>query len=282
MSKLPTRPAFHVSPENTRKALEGQDARIESGLAARPWTAARLRGLQTLALDAAARRASADPADPLIARDLERAACAGAGLFAAIAAGAGAELETPVPGGEGTVTTSGAAPDPRVADPIDWRSSLLCALAVRHARATELLATVPAAILQALAPADPAWTTLERAALQAFALRRPDAGDRLGEAARAADPVTVPEISRDWVLDVVSPSLQLAFRALARDQAGFDTWIVAAVKGHHHYYQGRAERKKSALSQLALAPLAMACVARDLGVSTTITSDYLPRHLIER
>jgi hypothetical protein len=213
---LPTRPPTNVAPEATRKAVTRNDETLLRQLAARPWSPASARAAQGLALDNAARRSLLDPGDPLIAVDLERAACASAALFAALAAGAGTELDVPLPTSDQSVTMTGAAPHPNLGDPIHWRTGLLAALAVRKRRAIELLAGVPLDLLQRLSPSDPEWVLRERAALQALALRRRDAPDLLVAAASAADPKTVPDFARDWVLDVVTPELQVAFRARAR------------------------------------------------------------------
>ena len=280
MSSLPSRPRFHTAPELLRKSIEQVEATLSARVAARPWKPADLRGALILALDNAAKRAAIDPGDAAIAIDLDRVACMGAALFAALAAGGGARIEAPAPGGDGTIPTIGAAPDARLGEPIYWRDSLLAALAVRNVAATKMLAEVPISLLQALAPTRPRWALLEYEALQALALLRADAGNRLVAAARAADPANVEAISRDWVLDIVSPELQLGFRAIDRDQAGFDTWMDAAIKGHHHYYQARPERRKLPQAQLALAPLSMAKLAHDLGLRTRAVSDYLPRAIV--
>ncbi|HUQ03194.1 MAG TPA: immunity 49 family protein [Kofleriaceae bacterium] len=277
---LPTRPPSNVAPEATRKAVARNDETLLRQLAARPWSPASARAAQGLGLDNAARRSLLDPGDPLIAVDLERAACASAALFAALAAGAGAELEVPLPHSDETVTMTGAAPHPNLGDPIYWRTGLLAALAVRKRRAIELLAGIPLDLLRQLAPADPPWALREREALQALALGRRDAPDLLVAAAAAADPKTAPDLARDWVLDVVTPELQLGFRALARDQAGVDQWMTEAIKGHHHYYFQRPDRRNDLMAQLALAPLAMACVAHDMGVRTSVATDYVPARVI--
>lgn len=277
---LPSRPRFHTAPELLRKSIDQVETTLSKQIAARPWKSADLRGAQILALDNAAKRAAIDPVDAAIGLDLDRVACMGAALFAALAAGSGAEVAAPAPGSDGVVTTLGAAPDARLGEPIYWRDALLAAMAVRNRRSIRMLAEIPVSLLRALAPNRPDWAFLECEALQALALQQPDAGDRLVDAARAADPATVEAISRDWVLDILSPELQLAFRTIDQDQAGFDKWMEVALKGHHHYYQSRADRQRLILSQLALAPLAMACIAHDAGLHISVVSDYLPRAII--
>lgn len=279
MTELPPRPPFRVTPDLARSSIAATDGEVQASLAARPWEPAALRGPMLLALDNAALRASVDPGDTAIAIDLERVACIGAALFGGLAAGDGKQIAAPLPGG-GVVAVAGAAPHRNVGEPAYWREALLAALAVRQTRAISLLTDVPIALLRELAPEFPEWRFHEYEALRALALRNADAATRLVAAARAADPDAVDSVSREFVLDVVTPELQLGFRALDRDQAGFDTWMDIAIARHHHYFQSHDARKKQPLSQLALAPLAMAAVAHEMGVRTNVTSDYLPRQII--
>jgi len=282
VTQLPSRPIFRSDPELLRRSIDEDDELLAKKLGVRPWAPANLRGPQLLALDNAATRASIDLHDPGIAADLERVACLGAALFGALAAGEGQQIEAPLPGSDDVVKVTGVAADSRIGHATYWRDALLAALAVRNERAVTLLAEVPVALLRQLTPAISDWTLLEYEALQALALRRSDAAQLLTAAARAADPDTVDEFSRDWVLDIVTPELQLGFRALDNDQAAYDSWMLVAIKCHHHYYQSDAALKKQPMSQLALAPLAMACVAHDLGIHTNVTTDYLPSDIIDR
>jgi hypothetical protein len=280
VSELPSRPPFRVNPDVARSSIAQTDGEVQASLAARPWQPAALRGPMLLALDNAAMRASVDPGDRAIGGDLERVACIGAALFGGLAAGAGTQIAAPLPGG-GVVAVAGAAPQRNIGEPAYWREALLAALAVRQTRAVSMLAGVPIAVLRGLAPELPDWRFHEYEALQALALRNADAATKLVAAARAADPDTVDEASRDFVLDVIAPELQLGFRALDRDQAGFETWMTIAIERHHHYFQSHDARKRQPLSQLALAPLAMASVAHEMGMRTHVTTEYLPRHIIE-
>jgi hypothetical protein len=280
MTKLPKRPTFHAKPEILRLNIADRQQVVNQRMSARPWTAGAVVGAFNSALNNAATRAALDPADREILADLERAACLAAGMFATASAPPDQEIEVPLPG-SGRVAMIGKGADPKLADPIYWRRGMHAALASRHREAIEVLAAIPISTLHALAPHDPGWLWHEAEALQAIALRNADAGELIVRAMKAADPATATsESQRDWILDVVAPELELGFRAIDRDQAKYDLAMIKALRGHHHYY-GKGEAKKDILGQLALAPLSMACVAADLGVKTTLDSDYLPRSIIE-
>ena len=277
MTKLPARRPFPGTPELWKGNVDHFAGIVQRDTAKAPWTPPIAANIIDHALANAARRTLLDARDPQIKAELTAVACAAAALFEAAATTAGTEVTVPHPSG-GTVTITSTGLDPENADPIQWRRGLLAALVTRHAGAIGLLGKTPVETLRALAPNLPVWMMKERPALQAIALRSPGAGAPVVEAAEAADPDKVAD-QKDWVLDIVTPELQLGFAALSHDQAHFDDWIVKAIKCHHHYY-GRAEEKKNVHGQLALAPLAMACVAHDLGLQVPVESDYLPRWLI--
>ncbi|NKI44557.1 immunity 49 family protein [Streptomyces sp. LD120] len=58
-------------------------------------------------------------------------------------------------------------------------------------------------------------------------------------------------------------------------------WCVD-VHLHKAYWTADEDRAKDPDGSLALAPLAMACLAYDGGIPLNVASDYLPRHLLQR
>ena len=275
---VPNPRPFAGTPEVWRLNVDHDVTILARYLKGRQWRQNKLAAVTAAASHSAATRAVLDRSDPAIADDLATTACVAAALFAAASTSAGAQVSTPHPQG-GQVTTTSTGLDTLDSSPLYWRRGLLAALIVRQFEAIEVLARISLETLRALASTMPQFMMEERKALQAIALRGPGAADQIVPAARAADPDAVGEGYRDWALDIVTPELQLGFHALAHDRAKFDEWMVIAIEGHHHYY-GRSDMAKEVQGQLALAPLAMACVAHDLGVTTTIESPYIPRWLI--
>ena len=165
---------------------------------------------------------------------------------------------------------------------VDWRCGRRAAAAARHHEAIAVLASIQPHDLRDLSPAAPSWFASEAAALTATFRRDADASDWLVAAMRAADPDRVDPVSRDYVRLLVGAELELGLRVVERDGAGFGIALAQALGGHHHYY-GQGDAKGGVHGQLALAPLAMACLARDLGVglSIAITTDYVPEWIID-
>jgi hypothetical protein len=253
---------------------------LEQRLGGAEWNGARLAIASATAFTNGALRACLDTSDPAILSDLELCACAAAGAHLAAFTPGSEPIEVSAPGGRRVVVTRANGAPERLDPPLHWRTGLLSAVVARNHAAMRALTQIEVSTLVAASHSHPEWFPSEAAALAAAFQREPSAGDLLVAAMRAADPERVNPVSRDWVLDVVVPEVELAFRALQHDASAFDSVMRQALDGHHHYY-GHAGLGHSD-GQLALAPLAMACMAHDIGVHTTLRSDYTPRWIIER
>jgi len=127
----------------------------------------------------------------------------------------------------------------------------------------------------------PEWFYLTLEALQAFVRKRDDAGEKLTSAMKATDPEKCAPQDKTWILDVAWPLLELAWTIWNRDAAAYDEAMWKALQGHKHYYT-KSEGKRDILGMIALRPLAMAVWAKDLGLVTTVESNYIPRWIIDR
>ncbi|WP_437729014.1 immunity 49 family protein [Sorangium sp. So ce861] len=237
-----------------------------------------LERLVDIGIDAAAWRCSVDPAAASIRDDLRAAACGAAALFALAASPPGAEVFVRFPdGGERSLTSSGWS---EAANPILWDRAFFAAMATRSYEALEILAGIPLDLLRKSRTKSEEWRYLYIEAFTAFVRRDRDAPERVLAATKAADPDTVAPAFRTFVLDIASLDLELLYRVMTGDQAGFDAALPKALKGHKHYY-GRGDGKRDILGQLALRPLALCAVARDAGMTIGVESDYLPRPVLE-
>lgn len=225
-------------------------------------------------------RSFLDPKDPAILDDLKRIACAAAGIFGADGAPSGVEITFPAPNEQSRRVVS-VGPKPSSAHTLNWEYGFYAALAAREREATEVLTQVSGASLRKGETKSPEWFYLTLDAMQAFVRKREDAGEKLGAAMKATDPETCDPGVRSWVRGVAWPVLELAWTAWNRDAAAFDEAMWKALEGHRHYY-AKAGGKRDILGMIALRPLAMAVWAKDLGMSTTVESDYIPRWIIDR
>lgn len=225
-------------------------------------------------------RSFLDPKDPAILEDLKRIACATAGLFCANETPAGEDTSFPAPNKETRQVVS-EGPKPWAVNTVKWAYGFYAALAARERAATDLLTQNWAETLRKGETKSPEWFYLSFAALQSFVQKRDDTEPKLLAAMKATDPDKVEPTYKNWVLDIEWPILELAWQAFARDTPAFDEAMWKALEGHKHYYT-KAEGKKDMLGLIALGPLAMAVWAKDLGVYTTVESDYIPRWIIDR
>ncbi|MFE3229047.1 immunity 49 family protein [Nocardia sp. NPDC059228] len=70
------------------------------------------------------------------------------------------------------------------------------------------------------------------------------------------------------------------FYTLMRSRDEFNEELVGALWHHREYWTATPDRRKDSEGCLALGPLAMACMATDMGVKLVVESEYIPRHLV--
>ncbi len=277
---LPSRHTYPVSREVMAETTIASMAKILAHLDGETWNAQWLGAMAVTAFDDATLRSYVDPSDPLILDRLERSGCAAAAAYLAAVIPGSEPIEAPGPQRR-RVTVERAKLDRRKLEPaVQWRYGMLAAAAARDHAAIDALASIRVDDLLTLGRTPPSWFATEAAALIALFRREPHAGELLAAAAREADPDKVPVETRNWVLDIVFPEIELAFRVTEGDHAAFEEALARSIELHHHYYA--TDGKNITLGQLAIGPLAIACLARDLGMKTTIESDYLPRWIIDR
>ncbi|MBZ0231458.1 MAG: immunity 49 family protein [Deltaproteobacteria bacterium] len=243
------------------------------------WNGQFLGGMSVQAFDNATVRSYRNPLDKMILVDLERCGCAAAAAYLAAVIPGDDPIDAPGPRGR-VVKIDRTKLDRRKLEPaVQWRWGMLAAAAARNHAAIDALASVRPEHLATVGRPAPSWFASEATALAATFRRDANAGDLLAAAMKAADPAKVPAQSKNWVLDIVAGELELAFRVVSNDAAAFDGMMSEALDRHHHYYG--SDGKNDTQGQIALAPLAIACLARDLGLRTSVVSDYTPSWIIE-
>ncbi|MFD4242596.1 immunity 49 family protein [Streptomyces sp. NPDC058525] len=97
---------------------------------------------------------------------------------------------------------------------------------------------------------------------------------------------TAPEQTRiadtDLMLKILYPPLKLFQLYLRREDQAFTDSLVQALTWHQEYWTANEARSLSSDGLVALAPLALACLAYDADMTIGVESDYLPKHLIKR
>jgi hypothetical protein len=275
--KTSPRQQLPTTPESFAPMIESGAAELERELGGSAWDGEWMPSFNRTALNHSGIRAYVNPADPGIAHALELVACTAAAAHAAALTPGTDPIKAPGPAGRQVEVIRKARP--RQLEPAtQWRTGVLAAIVSGNADALAMLtAMLPADLVRIARNPPPPWFELETRALTSLFRRDVDAADRLLEAREFA---MSDRVDQDWPRDVLAPEMELGTRALQGDVAKFDAAMLHAIERHHCYYGG--DGKDDLRGQLALEPLAMACFAHDLGVTTNIESDYAPRWLIER
>ncbi|MGT2529108.1 immunity 49 family protein [Streptomyces nojiriensis] len=117
--------------------------------------------------------------------------------------------------------------------------------------------------------------------LQAFWLGRPDFADKLMEAARGTDPDLPSIANHDHVSQLSWPPMDLLRWRATGSHEEFNRSLEEALRAHEAYWTSDQGRADSPYGWVALAPLAMACLAQDADFPIEVESEYLPEHLLK-
>ncbi|WP_369395256.1 immunity 49 family protein [Streptomyces sp. CG1] len=86
----------------------------------------------------------------------------------------------------------------------------------------------------------------------------------------------------ELILKILYPPLELCHRCLRRETEQFNAALVDALTWHKDYWTANKARSLSGEGLVALAPLAIACMAYDADMAIDVESEYVPRALLRR
>ncbi|MFF9983004.1 immunity 49 family protein [Streptomyces erythrochromogenes] len=118
-------------------------------------------------------------------------------------------------------------------------------------------------------------------ALQTYWHEQPGLLEKLTEAIEQSHPNIATSTPSDLLQCVLYPPINLFYQFLRKDEEGFNRALAEALELHKTYWN-TPERAGDIAGFLALAPLAIACLAYDAGLEIEVESDYLPLRLLDR
>ncbi|MFE1831142.1 immunity 49 family protein [Streptomyces yangpuensis] len=118
--------------------------------------------------------------------------------------------------------------------------------------------------------------------LQTYWLRGPGLVEKLTLAIRTSHPDVATIAPRGLLETVLAPPINLFRLFVTDDPVGFNAFLVRALELHKAYWNADERRAEKPDGHLALAPLALACLAYDGGLPVEVESGYLPHHLLTR
>ncbi|MFE7099574.1 Imm49 family immunity protein [Streptomyces erythrochromogenes] len=95
---------------------------------------------------------------------------------------------------------------------------------------------------------------------------------------------TAPEVARDphTAGRLAYTPMKVLHRSLRNHQAGFNQALATALRWHKDHWSREESQAIDATGLIALAPLALACIAHDAGIPIEVESDYVPAALLRR
>ncbi|MDX2525164.1 immunity 49 family protein [Streptomyces europaeiscabiei] len=163
----------------------------------------------------------------------------------------------------------------------NWLTAFWLAVVCREQDRMDQLVRVPVSLLRDSGAVFDDYVYAWVQALQSAWLRGGDIGDLLTAALDGTAPEALRVADPDLVQKVLYPPINLFYRYVARQPDEFNEALADALRWHKDYWTQDEERNSSSSGLVALGPLAVACLARDVGFPIDVESEYLPKHLLE-
>jgi len=220
-----------------------------------------------------------DPAaeDSAVWQDLRLSAQSAAAIFAGAEAPSGQTVEFEV---GGPVRFAGTGPR-SAASAGAWLRAAWLAVIDRNDDLIQRLCAVSLDTLRASGAEHDAYMYPWLETVQNFLAHREVPADLFTAALDGTDPdnarITPPRV----MIQLVYPPIQMFYYVLRRDEEKFNNAFAQALEQHQKYWTANSERIDEPEGFVALAPLAIAVLARSVGLSVTVESEYAPRNFVE-
>ncbi|MFG3287068.1 immunity 49 family protein [Streptomyces sp. NPDC048111] len=161
----------------------------------------------------------------------------------------------------------------------NWLDAFYLAAICRESDRMRQLASIPMPFLRTEATEVEEYLFLWAEALQSGLHRDSEKmWNSLIAVAEKSAPEGLPEPERAKALELLSPLIEMFRYLMERDATGFNSALGKALNWHKAYW---AENDPASVDGLvALAPLALACIAYDAGVDIEVESEYMPQGLL--
>jgi hypothetical protein len=197
----------------------------------------------------------------------------------------GTAAEGPVPcriGSKGEVKHLPATGPQEYLHAGDWLTSFYLAAICRENERLNRMAQVPISFLRESGAEFDEYIYAWVETLQNAWFRRPETWDTLVTAVNGTDPETTQVASKELMLKILYPPLELFHRYQRQEAEQFNAALVDALTWHKEYWTANEARSLSGEGLVALGPLAIACMAYDADMPIEVESEYLPKHLLQR
>ncbi|WP_251061119.1 immunity 49 family protein [Streptomyces sp. ISL-100] len=162
-----------------------------------------------------------------------------------------------------------------------WLTAFYLAVVCREKDRLTALCQVPVSLLRESGSRYDEFEYAWVETLQTYWLGGADLAAKLVAAVDSTDPEVATIGDPEGVAKILYPPIELFHRLVRQDQAGFNRALVEALQWHKEYWS-TVDRALQSTGLVALAPLAIACLAYDAGFPIETESEYLPIALLER
>jgi len=207
--------------------------------------------------------------------DLRIAAQAATAVFTAADAAEGEAIETVV---AKPVRFTATGPT-SAANPGAWLNAAWLAVIDRNDELIQRLCAVSPETLRAAGTEHDTYMDPWVETVRTFLAHREVPPELFGAAMDGTDPDNARLTPPGVLLRLVYPPIKTFYYLLRRDQAQFTAALTDAVEQHRAFWSAPGVAD-SPDGFLALAPLAIAVLARSVGMSVDVESEYLPRNFV--
>ncbi|KOV78226.1 hypothetical protein ADL03_40545 [Nocardia sp. NRRL S-836] len=162
-----------------------------------------------------------------------------------------------------------------------WLDAFWLAAIVRDKKCIDLLAALPLEIIKESGNQYEELDALWARSLQMFTTSEPGMSEVFAEAMAATDPERLTVSTPDYALRLVFPAMKTFLNLTRSDhEREFNEALAQALEQHKAYWTQNSKLADDPRGLVALAPLGLACIAKDAGLSVDVESEYLPKHLL--
>ncbi|TXS63142.1 hypothetical protein EAO76_40655 [Streptomyces sp. sk2.1] len=162
-----------------------------------------------------------------------------------------------------------------------WLNAFFLALICRETTRLDMLTRVPTSLLRDCGGALDEYIYAWVETLRSFWLRHDDVGQHLVRAVDLSAPEHARVIDPETMSKLKYPPMMMFYRYLRNDAAGFNEALNDALRWHKEYWTADEDRTQNIEGVVAIAPLAIACLAKANGIPIEVESGYLPTALLD-
>ncbi|MGW3335856.1 immunity 49 family protein [Streptomyces sp. NPDC001009] len=177
----------------------------------------------------------------------------------------------------GELPATGPRPYPHV---VNWLKAYYLAVVCRDNERLDQLARIPVSFLKASGAEVDEFVYAWVETLQNAWFGRAEMWSTLRTAFDGTDPTVPGMASAELGVLISFPPMNLFHRYRLGEEEVFNSVLSDALTSHRNYWTAKEGRTLSSEGLVALAPLAITCMAHDACMPVRVESEYLPKHLV--